>query len=479
MLSVIDVPSAKDKCQIFTPDSIVVKILDYLEYSKDLFGKSVIDHSCGNGQFLKEVVRRYIHDCIEQSLSSEQIRLGLSRDIWGVEIDSNHHKDCINSLDNIAAGFGVENVDWKIFNFDSLRNPLDWQFDYVIGNPPYLSYWDIPKSEREFLRNKYDSCKYGAYDYCFAFIEEGISLLKENGVLSYIVPSSIFRTTTGKTIREKMRPMLKTIFDYKTIKIFDDVLTSSAIISLCRAKSDEEFSYHNVGANRGHKVNKSTLGDIWIFDSTHVIKTEKKYRFGDFFKVSTSVATQLNSAFVVIDWAEDDIWLRGPNGEKVEIAAAKKAASPKGKIADIKEHVIFPYYYENDRLQRFNEEQYRITFPYAYAHLEMFKVKLLARDADKKAQWFEYGRSQALQHLAQPKILLSSIFTNYVHAFKLNETEIPYSGLYIVPTGCLSIDEGVEILESTGFREYIECIGVNVNGSSIRITAKNISGYKW
>ena len=479
MPSVIDDPSVKAKCQVFTPEYIVDEILNQLGYHENLFGKSVIDHSCGNGQFLKEVVRRYIHDCKEKSLSAEQIRFGLSQDIWGVEIDEKHYADCITSLNKIADDFGVEHVEWKIYNFDALRNPINRQFNYVIGNPPYLSYWDIPEDEREFLRSKYDTCKNGAYDYCFAFIEEGISLLKKDGVLAYIIPSSIFKTITGKAIRNKMKPLVQSIIDYKAKKVFAGALTSSAIICLNRNETKDDFVYCDIMTGSKFLVNRNNLQDIWIFCSGVEKKTEQKHRFGDYFKVSSSVATQLNDAFIVTDWAKDDIWLSGPNGEKLEIAATQKAASPKGKTIGRMEYIIFPYYYQNGQLQIYNEDEYRMAFPHAYSHLEQYKEKLLKRDADKKAQWFEYGRSQALQYLKQPKILLSSVFTNIVHTFKLDETEVPYSGLYIVPISNLSIDEGVKILESVSFQEYIESVGVNVNGSSMRITAKNIRDYRW
>ena len=51
------------KCQIFTPDNVVSDMLDYLGYVEDLYGKKVFEGSCGNGQFLKEVVKRYINFC--------------------------------------------------------------------------------------------------------------------------------------------------------------------------------------------------------------------------------------------------------------------------------------------------------------------------------------------------------------------------------------------------------------------------------
>ena len=42
MGSVIENTRTKEKCQIFTPDDIVKDMLDYLGYSDNLYGKTII-----------------------------------------------------------------------------------------------------------------------------------------------------------------------------------------------------------------------------------------------------------------------------------------------------------------------------------------------------------------------------------------------------------------------------------------------------
>lgn len=81
MGSVIENEKTKEKCQIFTPDDIVKSMLDYLGYSDHLYGKTILESSCGNGQFLKEIVIRYIKDCESRGLSRTKIKNGLGRDI--------------------------------------------------------------------------------------------------------------------------------------------------------------------------------------------------------------------------------------------------------------------------------------------------------------------------------------------------------------------------------------------------------------
>ena len=50
------------KCQIFTPSHIVKYMLDKIDYTSNVFGKKIIDNSCGTGNILVEVVERFIAD---------------------------------------------------------------------------------------------------------------------------------------------------------------------------------------------------------------------------------------------------------------------------------------------------------------------------------------------------------------------------------------------------------------------------------
>lgn len=40
-----------DKCKVFTPKEIVKSMLDTVNYKKNLFGKKVLENSCGDGNF--------------------------------------------------------------------------------------------------------------------------------------------------------------------------------------------------------------------------------------------------------------------------------------------------------------------------------------------------------------------------------------------------------------------------------------------
>jgi type I restriction-modification system DNA methylase subunit len=93
----------------------------------------------------------------------------------------------------------ITNQDLRITNDDnqivnepavqySSASNLKGGFDVVIGNPPYVT-GTILKNENEFIRNQFKAAQY-QLDLYVLFIEKGLSLVSNKGVLSFITPNS-------------------------------------------------------------------------------------------------------------------------------------------------------------------------------------------------------------------------------------------------------------------------------------------------
>ena len=63
-------------CQIPTPQKYVQQMLDYVDYSKKLYGKKVLENSCGEGNILLEVVKRYIESAKSEKHSARRLPKG-------------------------------------------------------------------------------------------------------------------------------------------------------------------------------------------------------------------------------------------------------------------------------------------------------------------------------------------------------------------------------------------------------------------
>ena len=97
-------------------------------------------------------------------------------------------------------------------------------FDIVIGNPPYIDSEEMTKKmseERETYKKIY-SCAKGNWDIFIIFIELGYTLLKRNGIISYIVPNKLIGAKYSKNIKEyMMKYKVLTLRDYSEVEVFE------------------------------------------------------------------------------------------------------------------------------------------------------------------------------------------------------------------------------------------------------------------
>ncbi|MGL5255513.1 MAG: Eco57I restriction-modification methylase domain-containing protein, partial [Proteocatella sp.] len=319
-----------------------------------------------------------------------------------------------------------------------------------------------------------ETCYYGKFDYCYAFIEASIRSLKNNGKLAYLIPSNIFKNQFAKSLREYIVEDLTDIYDFTNKKLFKDKLTASAII-IYEANSEQmQLRYHNVLANKSKQIVKADLNGKWQFESVSDI--EETRRFGDYFHAASSIATLLNGVYIIQDYSDEGDYIN-TKGNLIEKSILRRAISPRSKRYKKEEYIIFPYAYHENNLVRFSEAQFAERFPRANEYMEKSRIKLSKRDNDKGISWFEYGRTQALAHLNQEKLLLSTLVTNQVHVYILEQLDIPTSGIYIVKKGDYDLRIAKRALESLEFYNYAKNIGVISNGSSYRIAPKDINNF--
>lgn len=468
------------KCQVFTPSKYVKKLLDCIYYKHNLYGKKIIENACGDGNILKEIVVRYIEDCLKNNLPLKKIKAGLEQDIYGAEIDKQHYLNCINNLSQIAECYGIKNVKWRILNVDILKTELNIKFDYAVGNPPYITYKELDEETRQFVKQTFETCKKGKFDYCYAFIESALQHLNENGKMSYLIPSSIFKNVFAQELRNFMLPYLDVILDYKTQQIFNALTSSAIIICSKKKKTNLNIKYIDMNSNDQIKIPKVSLVTKWVFsnDSKEICPQSKKVKFSDFFNAAISIATQLNNAYVITDYKSFENYIK-VDGQKIEKDVLKPAYSPKGMNSKKDELIIFPYFYKEKKLHKYKTNEFENKFPNAVLYLRGFLEQLNARKADVSAKWYEYGRIQALSSLNQKKLMLSTVVTNTVKVYTLKEEDIPYSGIFITAKDKNSLAIAKKILESKLFLEYVKKIGTNASGNSLRITPSDINQYEF
>lgn len=471
MSSILENGNNKTKCQKFTPAALVDTMLDLVNYNTDLMGKTILENSFGTGNILKAIVVRYIESALSAGVDQTKISAGLARDIYGVELDKELYNNCIADLNEILHAYSIPAVDWNLLNGDALTIDFDVTFDYIIGNPPYISYKEMDEDSRKNLKVKFESCSVGKFDYCYAFIEQGIKHLKDTGKLVQLIPNNIYKNVFAKNLRELLVDHISAIFDYPDQKLFDKTLTSVSIFLYDKENVSDNINYENVTESVKINISRRSLGDKWMFTSNGD-HNQKTLRFGDIFHASITIATLYNKAFIVDEQCIND--------ENLEQDVLRDAVSPKTLRYKRRKKIIFPYTYNNDSLQRYSESEFEKLFPNTAKHLKLYSIKLENRNSDEKAAWFEYGRSQALAHLNKEKLLVSTIITNSVEVYKVDADTIPFSGIYItVKDHNYNLDDAVAILTSKEFLKYVQGIGISISGKSLRITCKDINNYEF
>jgi predicted RNA methylase len=468
------------KCQVFTPNGYVKELLDSVGYNKNLYEKNILENSCGDGNILVVIVERYIDDAKEHGLSDDDICDGLGKHIYGVEIDPMQYEKCIKNLNKLVDSKGIGSVKWNIFNADYLRWECNKKFQFVVGNPPYITYQELNEKDRGYVRETFDTCKKGKFDYCYAFIEKSIDCLDRDGKMAYLIPSSIFKTVFGENLRTYIKPYLQEIHDYTQDKMFDDALVKSAIMVLEKKMTHDDMIYYDVASKEKLIIPIANLSKKWFFTKNNTPGTR---RFGDYFQVAHVVATLLNEAYVLKkeNYQETNSFYLC-NGKNIEKAIVRETATPRSLRYNKIEKIIFPYDYKGGKLIRYTPQQFSALFPGAENYLNDFRDQLDERESDKSASWFEYGRSQALSGLNKRKLLISTVITEKVAVYMLKKKCIPYAGMYIVPkleNKIYNLEDAKEILESDEFMKYVQDVGIHISGTSLRITSKDIENFKF
>lgn len=482
--------------QVFTPNWIIIQILDLVGYNDDaILDKYILEPSCGNGAFLAEIVDRYINICLQKKFTNTEIKYRLETYIYGVEIDDIEYK---NSIDNLTILVNnklniSENINWNIYNINTIyffKNHLH-NFDFIVGNPPYIRVHNLNHRTRRILKTEF-SFSTGTIDIYLSFFEMGIQMLKKNGILGYITPNSYLHNSSYRSFREflKTERVVKTLVDFKANKIFKGYSTYTAITIVQKGYQGKSFEYRELVNGNIEPVNKIYFDSLssgdWSFTNPDnenfltQIQNGTNYAVKDFFEVQYGFATLRDRIFIskTSNLNDDLVYFNGIPVEKKILRKIVKGSRFKG-IININEQIIFPYELDNKRYNVIPEHKLANEYPFAYRYLLINKDELQSRDIEKSAAWYEFGRSQGVQNIHSEKIVLSTLVKNKIEFHKIPGDVLVYSGLYIVKNNkdvSWSVIENV--LNSPDFNKYIQITGKDFSGGYKSITSKQIKEYK-
>jgi hypothetical protein len=351
-------------------------------------------------------------------------------------------------------------------------NPFDFsklRFDVIVGNPPYMKSEDmknITPLELPLYKTNYDSA-YKQFDKYFLFLEQGINLLADDGILGYIVPSKFTKVGAGLKLRELLaaKEYLHSIVSFGANQVFADKTTYTCLLILSM-KTQKTFTYAEVKNLKSWKVrepeavkyaskNTNELdGEVWVLvppELTNVYNkiVSQSIKLGDLVgndNIFNGIQTSANDVYIFTPSKEDNKYFFFSK-KGIEYKIEKEITKPYFQTSSGEDNlytyrtfkpnarVIYPYSTTKTGVDIIPLSTIQKKYPLAYDYLQKHKALLnnpkrdIKPDPKTKEEWHRYGRHQSLDSCGLPlKIIVGVLSVGDKYAIDVYGTLISSGG---------------------------------------------------
>ncbi|MGA7194337.1 MAG: TaqI-like C-terminal specificity domain-containing protein [Anaerolineales bacterium] len=249
---------------------------------------------------------------------------------------------------------------WDPYNQNTHADFLDteWMFgievgfDIVISNPPYLGgrEWKEDGGRYyEYFVTKYEVAQY-QFDIYALFWEQGINLLKDGGVISYITPNTWLNNQGSTKLRQFVleNTSIISIVDYSKEKVFSNVVVLPIVTFLKRTKSPNNVIkiYAPEEGNSVHLSHTIPQG-IWASDEQRIFNIDLREN-------EVSIRNKIEAGNISLELLADvkfgiKIYETGKGNPPQKVSDAKKRIFE----ADFKVDSTYRKYLEGKDIQRY------------------------------------------------------------------------------------------------------------------------------
>ncbi|MEM0089144.1 MAG: N-6 DNA methylase [Archaeoglobaceae archaeon] len=167
-----------------------------------------------------------------------------------------------------------KNEVWVSIIRNAFAPMLKGQFDYIVGNPPWVNWENLPEDYREISKTLWET--YGILgkgqgfnrDLSMLFLARCFDLyLKLNGKFGFLMPLTAFKTVAGSGFRKFLatRTKIHVIHDLVTTHPFEDVTNRTSAIVVEKDISKTEERSNSVKLVEENKIIKNI---IWISEKS-------------------------------------------------------------------------------------------------------------------------------------------------------------------------------------------------------------------
>jgi len=315
-------------------------------------------------------------------------------------------------------------------------------FDIVIGNPPYIQLQKMGKDADALQKANYETFSRTGDIYCL-FYEQGIKLLKENGVLAYITSNTWMRTKFGESMRKFFREQTQTVslLNFEDTKIFQTATVETNILISKSKTQSKPFravavkSDYTLGTNIYEYFQKNaieikeTSDESWVIlnKEDFQIKTEIE-RNGTQLKnwdleIQFGLKTGFNEPFFIDEKKRQELINEDSKSEEIIKPLLRGRDIKKFSFCFANEYIIFTHngVKKNDKkdrteINRINVEE---DYPAIYNHLLKYKdensplavknadgtFKTLMNRADQGSHWSNLRDCAFIELFEKPKLI--------------------------------------------------------------------------
>jgi hypothetical protein len=473
---------------VLTKPHVVRLILALAGYepSRDLAHMRLLEPSCGHGAFLVQAVERLLLSAAAHGVCTDE----LGPAIAAYDVDAGHVSIARANVVSVLIAGGVRETlarklasKW-IQHADFLLAPLPADIDCVVGNPPYVRIEQISRSLAAEYRSRYTSI-FDRADLYVAFIERGLSLLSERGVLSFICADRWVLNKYGAPLRallsERYRvqcyidlhraaPFESDVIAYPSIFVIGRGQTSRVVVGKLETASADEclalaLRLHSPAPAAEVAVYDTWFSgdEPWVISSPAQLRTlrDLEARFAPIestARVGIGVATGCDERYIVDAQLDVEPDRLVPLVMREHIAAGQVGVSSKCVINTFDDHGKLIALARYPKLRA-----------YFRAHAAQLEQRHIARK--NPSAWFRTIDRVYPELARQPKLLIPDIAGANEVVFEPGHYH-PHHNLYFVTSSVWDLEVLGGLLSSRVALFFVWSYAVKMRGHYLRFQAQ-------
>jgi SAM-dependent methyltransferase len=384
---------------------------------------TLLDPGCGAGAFVEGVIRW----CARAGVPIPRIT--------ALDSDPARLREARQTLPNLGRVTLLQ---------EDFLSPRREQFDYIIGNPPYVAITGLDPDERARYRRQYLTAV-GRFDLYALFFEQALRLLKPGGRLVFVTPEKFLYVQSAGPLRQQLAAAGVEEIELIDERAFADLVTYPAITTVSRRKPDQMVRVITRNGT-ARQVPLRGTGASWLPDVNGVPHADSPHNLTDaFLRISCGVATGADSIFVMRD---EDV---PPALREFAYPTISGREIAVGEPPCPRHQMLVPYNLDGELLA-----EGELGPLHTYLTHPARKARLSERTCVARKPWYAFHENPPLGEILRPKILCKDIGARPWFVVDEEGTIVPrHSVYYLVPKEPGMIHSLCDYLNSPAVSDYL------------------------